>query len=102
MKKKHKWLRYLYGYVAGMECCVKSVGELLYEEKKYHRHNPRSPWWCTMEAVVFETRDEAEKAARKHGYTYTRGYVYETDNPEAANGCKLISESDDVGITYLK
>ena len=78
-------MRYLAGYIAASR--LRSGSEIILE---------KGPWGDSK-AIVFPTREKAAKAARKHGYEYTRGYVYETSNPKNAKRLTPLDEASDVG-----
>lgn len=81
--------KYLAGYIAATR--LKDGGEITLEEGP----------WEDRRSVVFPTREKAAKAAVKHGYKYTRGYLYETDNPENAKGMPPLTEATDTEVLTL-
>ncbi len=82
-------ISYLMGYVAARE--GGAGGEFILEGGP----------WEDRRARLFPTREKAARAGRKHGYTYTRGYVYLTDFPLHAKGLKRLDEVEDTGVVPI-
>jgi hypothetical protein len=79
--------KYLMGYIAASEYTGPGGGEFILEKDDF--------------PILFKTREKAAAAAVKHGYKYTRGYVYETSDAHNARGMKPLDEVSDTGVVLV-